>query len=138
MIATRSTLILSVGLVFVTGLAVGALGHRYYAMKTVRAQVRPPRDPDAWRKKYIGEMTTRLKLSSEQQQKLESILDQTHEKYRAMRERTRPEMDAIREGQVHDIEAILSAEQRVEYAKRRQEMEEKRKRSEGRPETPKS
>jgi hypothetical protein len=133
MIATRRTLIISLGVVFLTGLAVGALGHRYYALSNVRAQDRPPRDPDEWRKNYVRDMTERLKLSPAQREKLEGILDATREKYRVLRERTQPEMDAIRVGQIREIDEILSPDQRVEYAKRRQELEAKRKRGGGPP-----
>jgi Spy/CpxP family protein refolding chaperone len=128
MTSSRSTLIVSFTLVFAGGLLVGALGHRYYAINVVQARgVPPPPNPEQWRKQYMSEMTTRLKLSTEQIEKLTTILDETQVRFRSMRERSRAEMDAARLEQVEKVSTILTPEQREEYVKLRKEREERRK-----------
>jgi hypothetical protein len=139
MIRSRSTLLLSFSLVFAGGLLVGALGHRYYAIRTVQAQIAPaPPNPDQWRKHYMEEMNSRLSLSPDQTKILESILDETRARYRVMRERFRPEMDAIRQEQIDKVNAVLSPAQRIEYEKLRKEREDKRKAAGDRPPPPAS
>lgn len=124
-------LALSLTLVFLSGLAVGVFSHSYYAKKTVAARRDgPPRGPKEFRRAYTEDMKTRLKLSDDQLSRLNVILDQTEAKYKAIRDRTRPEMIAIQDGQVAAINAMLSTEQQAEYAKMRKEREERRKKRE--------
>ena len=124
----RSTLsvVLSLVLVFASGTVVGALAHRYYALNTVSAKS-TPKTPEEMRQAYMTEMQSRLKLSSEQTVKLGEILDETRQKFRDLREKHRPEMRAIQDGQVERINAMLSAQQQAEYAQMRKERDAKRK-----------
>jgi uncharacterized membrane-anchored protein YhcB (DUF1043 family) len=116
-------------IVLVSGMAVGALGYRYYNTKTSRDQGRP-RSPEEYRKRYLKEMRNRLDLSSTQRASLEKILDETRDKFRAVREKYAPEMKAIHDEQVARVNAILSPEQQAEYAKMRQEWEQRRRAAE--------
>ncbi len=109
-------------LVFASGMAVGAFGLHLYNARSVRAGTRP-RTPDEYRKRYMGEMQTRLTLSEEQAAKLNSILDQTRNKFDELRERSKPETDAIQKGQIEQINGILTETQRAEYEKLRKERE---------------
>jgi hypothetical protein len=121
-------LVISLTLVFLSGLALGAIGYRYYAKKTaVTRPDRPPRTPKDFRAAYTAEMKSRLKLSDEQMAQLNSILDATEAKYQAARDRARPEMKAIQDDQVAAINAMLTAEQQLEYAQIQKEREERRK-----------
>jgi len=124
-------LALSLTLVFLSGLAVGVIGHSYYARTSPAARKdAPPRGPRDFRKAYIQDMKSRLKLSADQQARLDVILDQTEAKYKAFRDRTRPEMTAIQDAQVAAINAMLVPEQQTEYAKMRKEREDRRKKRE--------
>jgi hypothetical protein len=123
---STASLALSLFLVFVSGVAVGALGHRSL-QQTDQKQQHKPRTPEEYRQAYLAELKTRLKLSGEQVQKLNAILDETREEYRKLREKQRPDMKAIQDAQTEKINSMLSAEQRSEYAKMRREREEKRK-----------
>lgn len=124
-------LAISLTLVFLSGLALGALGYRYYAQKTaVTRENHPPRSPKEFRAAYTAEMKARLKLSDDQVKRLTTILDETEAKYKEVRERIRPEMKAIQDGQVAAINAMLTADQQAEYAKMRAEREERRKKRE--------
>lgn len=121
-------LAISLTLVFLSGLALGALGYRYYIQKTaVARENHPPRSPKEFRAAYTTEMQSRLKLSNDQVKRLTTILDETEAKYREVRERTRPEMKAIQDGQVAAINAMLTPDQQNEYAKMRKERDDRRK-----------
>jgi len=107
-----------VGLIFMSGVLVGAFGHRLYEVKTVIASnpLRNP-NPEEYRKRYISEMQSRLKLRPDQVAQLNTFLDQTRARLHEVHERYRPEMEAIRHEQNGKIKAMLDEPQRVEYDK---------------------
>jgi len=125
----RSTLslVLSLLLVFGSGIAVGVFGRGYYESTTVKASVARPQTPEDYRRVYLDEMSKRLSLSQDQKTKLNEILDETRAKFREVRERHKPEMKAIQDEQVDKVNAMLAEPQRAEYAKMRAEREAKRK-----------
>lgn len=130
---SNATLALYLSLVFVSGAAVGALGHRYFVQQPqVSAERKARPTPEEFRRMYMAEMRGRLKLSDDQAAKLEVILDDTRTRYREMREKHRPEMKAIQDEQVLRINAILSADQQTEYTKMREERERRKKEEEAR------
>jgi hypothetical protein len=112
-------------LVFASGVLVGGFGHRLYSANSVSATERPLGQED-YRKKYVAEAQSRLKLTPDQVQRLNEIMDLTGARFRELRERHRPEMRQIHQEQVDKINAILSAEQQAEYAKMREERERER------------
>jgi hypothetical protein len=124
----RSSLsvVLSLLLVFGSGIAVGILGYRYYESTTVKANSDRPRTPDDYRKAYLEEMGKRLTLTQVQKEQLNQILDDTRAKYRQVRESHKPEMKAIQDEEVEKVNAMLTPPQRAEYAKMRAEREAKR------------
>lgn len=121
------SLVLSLVLVFASGVIVGALGHRYFGGHA--KQDNRPKTPEEYRQAYLKEMQSRLKLSADQTRKLNEILDETRARYRELRERDRqrPELKSIQEWQTAQVNAILSPEQQAEYDKMRREREEKKK-----------
>ncbi len=125
----RSTwsLVLSLLLVFGSGIAVGVFGRGYYDSTRAKARQTRPQSPDDYRKVYVAEMSKRLGLSPVQITKLNEILDETRAKFREARERSRPEMKAIQDGQVEKVNGTLTAGQQAEYAKMRAEREARRK-----------
>jgi hypothetical protein len=118
---SRLSIILYAALIFCSGALVGVFGHRLYTVNAVDAKT--SRSPDEWRKRYVTEMQTRLKLRADQVKQLNVILDETRERFHAARERMRPEMDAIRGQQIAEIQGILDPAQRAEYDKMREERE---------------
>jgi hypothetical protein len=108
-------------LVFTSGIAVGAFSQHLYTARSVSARTSRPRNPEEYRKKYLGEMKSRLNLNAEQAVKLNSILDQTHNRFEELRERSKPETDAIHKDQIDQINGILNDTQRAEYEKLRKE-----------------
>ncbi len=119
MTRSRLSVTLYLLLVFGSGVLVGALGYRYMA-GTPHAPPRP--SPEEFKRRYMEEMRTRLRLSDDQARLIETILDETREKYRA-------QMRAVQEEQTSRIRAVLDEWQRAEYEKMRQEREERRKRA---------
>ena len=116
-------------LLFFSGIAVGAFGLHLYTQNSVSA-----RNPDEFRRRYIAELQTKLKLTDDQVNKLGPILDETRRRHRELMEKHRPEMKAIQEDQVSKIRAILMDSQQSEYTKLLEEREKQRLRE--RPERP--
>lgn len=112
---------------FVSGMAVGILSHRYYVQDAVAAQAPQRRSPEQYRRDYMAEMKNRLNLSPEQMTQLEAILDDMWVKFRALREEWRPRERALQDEQTERVKAILNPEQQAEYEKMRVEREERRK-----------
>lgn len=131
MTLSRWKIALYVGLVFVSGALLGAFSHRLYTVSGVSANA--PRNPEEFRKRYMEEMKSRLKLSADQVTKLSVILDETRARVRSTRESIEPEIRQIRDEQQEKVHQILSADQRPEYDKMRQEREAEIKRNGGRP-----
>jgi ribosomal protein L14E/L6E/L27E len=125
---SRFTIALYVGLIFASGAVLGVFGHSLYAVSTVKGNP----TPDAVRKKRLAEMQARLKLSDEQFGKLNSIMDETRARYHEVRERYRPELDAVENAQREKVRSILSDDQRAEYEKMLKEREQQEKQKGGR------
>jgi DNA primase len=131
---TRWTIALYFGLVFICGGVLGAYGHRLYTVSSVNASA--PRNPEEFRKRYMAEMKSRLKLSDDQVTQLSAILDDTRAHFRAARQSIEPEMQKIRDEQQQRISEMLSPEQRTEWGKMRAEREAQIKQRGGRPGPP--
>jgi hypothetical protein len=97
-------------LLFACGVAIGALGHRYYASSVVLA-----RNAEDYRQRYVSEMQTRLKLAPKQVAQLQVILDETKTKARTVREQYRPALASVKEEQVRRVKSILKPDQIPAY-----------------------
>jgi len=124
----RSTLSAAayVALVFVSGIAVGGFGHWLYASRSVSATTGRP-SPEQYRRQYVAELESRLKLNEEQVKNLQTILDQTRIIYKQVHEKHRPEYKAIHEAQTNQIRTMLTPWQLAEYEQYRMEREAKMK-----------
>ncbi len=107
-------------LVFLSGVLVGVVGFGLYSAKAVSAKGEPC-GPSALRKRYRDELQTRLQLSPDQMKKLDTILGETHDRFMALRQKYKPEVQAIQNTHADAIRAILDDRQRAEYEKLRQE-----------------
>jgi len=125
----RSSLITGIYLLllFLSGVAVGAFGLRLYTLNSVNASVNP-RNPEEFRRRYVGELRARLKLTDDQVARLGPILDETRQRYHDLHEKHKPEMKAVQEDQVQKIRAILTDAQQSEYTKLLDERERLRQR----------
>jgi hypothetical protein len=107
-------------LLFFSGVAVGAFGFRL-----VNAGVNP-RNPEEFRRRYVAELRSRLKLSDDQVNRLGPILDETRQRHRELVDKHRPEFKVIQDEQVRKIRAILSDAQQAGYTKLLEEREKQR------------
>jgi hypothetical protein len=130
---SRGKLFLYFLLIFLAGGAAGVLGHLLWSSQTVSAKAIPATNNEDWRKKYVDSMRERLKMSSDQLQKLDDTLDETRVEYRLLRKHYQPEMEKIHQGQVEKIKKFLKPEQLSEFLKMEQEREEKMKARESGP-----
>ena len=129
----RGAIILWMGLVFLCGGVLGALGQRLYTVSSVRANVSGQRNPEEFRKRFVASLKSRLHASDDQVSKITAIMDQTRERFRETRDSIEPSMKRIREQQQEQIRALLTPEQATEWDKWRQERAEKRKQRGDRP-----
>jgi hypothetical protein len=102
-------------LVFSSGLAVGAFGEYLHNANSVSAKTNNPQED--YRKKYLREMGSRLKLSNTQLQTLGIILDETRSKYHSIKAKYDPEMKMARDEQRGKVKQMLNEGQRAEYDK---------------------
>lgn len=109
-------------LVFLSGAAAGVFGYRY-AAATPAAVKAARQTPEDWRKQYLQEMESRLKLSPEQVNHLNRILDESRDRFHAARESHDQAMNTIKEQQRDKVRAILNEQQRPVYEKLRAERE---------------
>jgi hypothetical protein len=148
---SKLSALLSLILVFASGAVLGAFAYRLYSATPVLtngnaggAQSRP--NPAEFRKRYAADLTKGIKLDPEQIKRLNVILDQTteefdklndkskpewdalNEKRDALREKYRPDREAIHNVQVERINAMLREDQRALYTAWRAERDAERER----------
>jgi len=124
----RTTLTgLYLALLFLGGVVVGAFGHRLYTLNSVNASVNP-RNPEEFRRRYVAEMRTRLKLTDDQVARLGPVLDETRQRHRELMDKHRPEFKAIQDEQVRSIREILTDSQQAEYTRMLADREKQRQR----------
>ena len=114
-------------MVFLSGALVGGFGHRLYTQGSVSANSRAGRSMEDYRKRYMGEMRSRLDLTEDQATKIGDVLDSTRLQYKQFNESHKAELTGIQNDQVTRVSAILSDSQRLEYEKMRAERAKNRK-----------
>ncbi|MCU1274399.1 MAG: hypothetical protein JWO48_1830 [Bryobacterales bacterium] len=118
---TTLTTALYLALLFFAGVAVGAFGLRLYTMNPVSAS-----GPEEFRRRYVAELQSRLKLTDQQVKQLQPILDETRQRHRELREKHKPEFIAIHDEQVRKIRLMLTGAQQAEYTTLLEEREKQR------------
>jgi hypothetical protein len=121
-----------VALVFASGMVLGVFGQRLYTESVVSAKSTTRTSPEEFRKRYMAEMQSRLKLNADQVGQLNGILDETRARTREVHERNIPELQTIRKEQQDKIRAMLKPDQQLEYDKMRQEREDREKQNRNR------
>jgi hypothetical protein len=99
-------------LLFGAGVVCGILGQRYFTATVVSAKT-----SEDYRQSYLSEMKSKLKLSPDQINRLEVILDETKAKYKAVRDESRPAMLRVRQEQIDQVRSILAGSQVAAYDK---------------------
>jgi len=116
---------LYVVLVFAMGAVVGIFADRLYTAKTVSASANIPKPAD-WRKKYVEDMTKRVRLTPQQVTELGGILDDTQTKYHEEHDRSKQQLAQFHTEQVQKVREILAPTQLPEYEKFQAEREKDR------------
>ena len=123
----RSTFTIALYLLvlFGSGVIVGAVGYRLIAVSAVSAKAPARPTPEEWRRQYLNEMESRLKLTADQNQKLNASLDETRSRFHEARANHDLLVKTIKEEQRGKVRAILSDTQRPDYEKLRAEREQR-------------
>jgi C4-type Zn-finger protein len=127
---SRLAIALYMGVVFASGGVLGWFGQKTYTESTV-APKRVAKNPKEWSERLVAEYQRRLQLTPDQVTKLTIILDDTRAQSNILfqaqlkeaREKSDPEFQRIRQGQIERIQGMLSAQQNTEYEKMRKERE---------------
>jgi hypothetical protein len=128
---TKFSALLSLLLVFGSGILVGAVGYRLYMVNSVAMAPpgRPPqRDPEDVRKRRIQELRDRVKLDDDQVAKLNGIYDHTRQEFHALKKKGDDEGHVIWERQREAVRAILRPDQLPLYDQFQKELDEQHKR----------
>jgi hypothetical protein len=130
----RTSALLSLMFVFLSGALVGAVSHRLYMVSSVNgggpnAVPRPQKsDPEEVRRRRINEMRDKVKLDEDQVAKLNVIYDHTRQQFHDLKKKGDEEGHAIWENQKEAVRAILKPEQQGLYEQFQKEQDEQRKR----------
>ncbi len=126
---TSATLLLI--LTFLLGAVAGAVG--YYLLAT-HMMVPGPRSAGRSSPHDIAEeLATGLSLNAEQKEKLKEIIQQSRERYRALSAQFRPQYENLRNETRQQIRQILTEEQKARFEKHVQEIDQRHKNREHRP-----
>jgi len=130
MLKNRFSAVLSLALVFLSGILVGGVAYRLYMVNTVStATGHPPGrpDPEEVRKKRIHEMQDRVKLDDGQVSQLNLIYDHTRQEFQALKKKGDEEGHQIWDRQRESVRALLRPEQLPLYEQYQKELDEQRK-----------
>jgi hypothetical protein len=135
---SRLAAVLLVIAVFVLGIALGVLGthfegYRVFGNNVVR-RPRPDRSPAAQqheRQAKVEQLTKDLSLTSDQQQKLDSVLTQMSATYAGIHQQFGGQMDQARKQGRDSIRAILTPDQAAKFDEMMRKMDEDRKKAQG-------
>jgi Spy/CpxP family protein refolding chaperone len=128
MLKSRFSALLTLLLVFLSGVLVGGLAYRLYNVSVVTAPSNGKKlDPEEARRHIVADMRDRLKLDAHQVDQLQQIFDQTRDQFHQMHDRMNAEGQALHNGQVDKVKAILRADQLPLYEQWRADRDRERK-----------
>jgi hypothetical protein len=128
---TKFSALLSLLLVFGSGILVGAVGYRLYMVNSVSMAPpgRPPqRDPEEVKRRLVSEMQQKVKLDGAQVQQLNQIFDQTRQAFDSLHKQSSQESRAIWDKQKEEVRAILRPDQLPLYEQYQKERDEQHRR----------
>jgi Spy/CpxP family protein refolding chaperone len=128
MLKSRFSALLSLLLVFLSGVLVGGFAYRLYNVSVAAAPNNAKRpDPEEARRHIVADMRDHLKLDARQVDQLQQIFDQTRDQFHQIHDKMNAEGQAIHVGQIEKVKAILRAEQLPLYDEWRAERDRDRK-----------
>ena len=114
MTRTRPSAALYLFLVFASGILVGVFSHSLYITKTASANTSPQTMAE-FRKRYLSEMRTRVKVDDAQVTAVTGLLDDAKRKFDALHAQETPLHDKIQQDLIDSIRAQLTDQQKVAY-----------------------
>lgn len=105
-------------LVFLLGVALGAVGHSIADRRVLGARTQPPApflQPRPNPLRAVARLTADLKLTPDQQKQITDILADTQRRYDAVHDQMNPEFQQIREQGREQIRQVLTPEQRLKF-----------------------
>ena len=128
MLKSKSSALLSLLLVFLSGVLVGGFSYRLYNLSVAAAPNNGKKaDPEEARKHIVADMRDHLKLDGQQVNQLQQIFDQTRDQFHQIHDRMNAEGQAIHNGQIEKVKAILRADQLALYDQWRADRDRERK-----------
>jgi Spy/CpxP family protein refolding chaperone len=128
MMKSRFSALLSLLLVFLSGVLVGGFAYRLYNVSVIAAPNNAKRpDPEDARRHIVADMRDHLKLDARQVDQLQQIFDQTRDQFHQIHDKMNAEGQALHVGQIEKVKAILRAEQLPLYDQWRAERDRDRK-----------
>lgn len=121
--------LISLLLVFGSGVLAGGVAHRLYMVRTVA--MAPPAarpSPEEVRKRIVAEMRDRVKLDAQQLDQLNLIYDHTRQEFDALHKKGSEESRTIWDRQRAQIQAILRPDQVPLYDQYQKERDEQHRR----------
>jgi Spy/CpxP family protein refolding chaperone len=128
MLKSRFSALLSLLLVFLSGVLVGGFAYRLYNVSvSVASNSGKKVDPEEARKHIVADMRARLNLDTHQVDQLQQIFDQTRDQFHQIHDKMNAEGQAIHSGQIEKVNGILRADQLPLYEQWRAERDLERK-----------
>ena len=128
MLKSKFSALLSLLLVFLSGVLVGGFSYRLYNVSVAAAPNNGRKaDPEEARKHIVADMRDHLKLDAHQVDQLQQIFDQTRDQFHQIHDKMSAEGQAIHNGQIEKVKAILRADQLALYDEWRAERDRERK-----------
>jgi Spy/CpxP family protein refolding chaperone len=128
MLKSKFSALLSLLLVFLSGVLVGGFAYRLYNVSAIAAPNNGRRpDPEDARRHIVADMRDHLKLDGRQVEQLQQIFDQTRDQFHQIHDRMNAEGQAVHTSQIEKVKAILRADQLPLYDQWRTERERDRK-----------
>ena len=125
---SKFSALLTLLLVFLSGVLVGGLAYRLYNVSVVAAPSNAKRpDPEEARKHIVADMRDHLKLDARQVDQLQQIFDQTRDQFHQIHDKMNAEGQAIRASQMEKVKAILRPDQLPLYDQWRADRDRERK-----------
>lgn len=124
---SRASIALYIGLVFLSGAALGVFGNRLYVAETAESAKKAKRtpSPEEFRKNYLSFMKRELLLTDDQVDQLNGIMDETRLLMDDLHKRQQPEQFEIQRSQQEKIRMLFDEVQREKYDEMMKRMRER-------------
>jgi Spy/CpxP family protein refolding chaperone len=120
-----------IALVFLLGVALGAVGHSIADRRVLGARTQPPApflQPRPNPLRGVARLTSELNLTPDQQKQIGDILADMQHRYDAVHDQMNPQFARIRQQGRDQISQVLTAEQRPKFEDYLKRLDEERRR----------